>query len=190
MATRSSAPTPADVERHLRVWLDEFVVGLNLCPFARPLLDSPALRIAVCSTGDAVGLRRTFLQELDLLQSSAERDVATTLLAFPRALQEFDDYLAFFDEAEALLMEAGLDGVVQLASFHPRYRFAGEAAEAASQYSNRAPYPIIHLLREAMVTRALADFAVPEQIPERNIATLEAIGADELAQRWRAIFTT
>jgi hypothetical protein len=109
-------------------------------------------------------------------------------VVFPRALQPFEDYLQFVDEAQDLLVESGLDGIVQLASFHPQYRFAGEAPEAASHFSNRAPYPLIHLLRESMVSRALEDFADPEQIPNRNIEALSAIGVDELERRWQALF--
>ena len=102
-------------------------------------------------------MRSAFLQELDLLQRSTEQDIATTLLAFPHALHDFADYLWFLDDAQELLQEAGLEGVVQLASFHPQYRFAGEAPDAASHYSNRAPYPLIHLLREDMLSRVLED---------------------------------
>ena len=177
-----------NAECHVRRWLHDFVVGLNLCPFARPLLGAPNLRIAVCEESQMAGLRRVLLQELDLLQRSTEQDVATTLVVFPRALQPFEDYLQFVDEAQDLLVESGLDGIVQLASFHPQYRFAGEAPEAASHFSNRAPYPLIHLLRESMVSRALEDFADPEQIPNRNIEALSAIGVDELERRWQALF--
>lgn len=170
--------------------MDEFVVGLNLCPFARPLLGAENLRIAVCEETDTAALRRAFLQELDLLQRSTEQEVATTLLAFPQALQSFDDYLGFLEDAQDLLHESGMEGLVQMASFHPDYCFAGEAPDAASHYSNRAPYPIIHLLREDMLTRALQDFVDPQQIPERNIETLTVIGADELKRRWRALFVS
>ena len=176
------------VEEHLQRWLDEFVVGLNLCPFARPLLGAANLRIAVCEETDTPALRRAFLAELDLLQRSPEQDIATTLLAFPRALQNFDDYLDFLEDAQDLLRAAGLEGLVQLASFHPDYRFAGEPPNAASHYSNRAPWPVIHLLREDMLTRAPEEFADPQRIPDRNIETLTEIGADELARRWRALF--
>ena len=177
------------VERHIRLWLDDFVVGLNLCPFARPLLGASNLRIAVCTASDKAQLRNAFLQELELLQRSTEQDIATTLLAFPHALHDFADYLWFLDDAQELLLEAGLEGVVQLASFHPLYRFAGEAPDAASHYSNRAPYPLLHLLREDMLTRALADGADPQQIPDRNIETLNSIGAEELERRWQALFS-
>ena len=182
-------PAAGQTERRIRVWLDDFVVGLNLCPFARPLLGAANLRIAVCPETAPVLLRAALLRELDLLQRSPEQDIATTLLAFPAALQDFEDYLQFFSQAQDLLTDAGLEGLVQLASFHPHYRFAGEQAGAASHYSNRAPYPLIHLLREDMLSRALGDYADPEQIPARNIANLTDIGVAELERRWQAMFS-
>ena len=135
-------------------------------------------------------MQQAFLVELDTLQASAEQEIATTLLAFPLALGDFDDYLEFLAQAQELLEACGLAGLVQLASFHPRYRFEGEAEEAASHFSNRAPYPLIHLLRESMLTRVLADFPDPDGIPGRNIHTLETIGAQELERRWQALFET
>ncbi|MEH6635350.1 MAG: DUF1415 domain-containing protein [Halioglobus sp.] len=181
---------PDSVQLHIRAWLDEFVVGLNLCPFARPLLGADNLRIAICNETRSAALRRAFLLELDLLQGSTEQEIATTLLAFPHALAEFEDYLDFLDQAQQLLEQSGLESRVQLASFHPRYQFAGEAEGAASHYSNRAPYPIIHLLREAMLSRVLDDCADPDQIPDKNIETLTAIGVEELERRWQAMFDT
>ncbi|MDG2047825.1 MAG: DUF1415 domain-containing protein [Halioglobus sp.] len=175
-------------ERHVRLWLRNFVVALNLCPFAGPLLAASNLRIAVCEQDSTNDLRWMFLQELDLLQRSPEQDVATTLVVFPKALWDFEDYLQFVDEAQDLLVESGLESIVQLASFHPQYLFAGEGPETASHFSNRAPYPLIHLLRENMVSRALDGFADPEQIPNRNIETLSAIGVEELERRWQALF--
>lgn len=171
-----------------RKWLAEFVVGLNLCPFARPLLDSPQLRIAVCAETEADALYRAFLQELDQLQCTPESELATSLLVFSRALNDFDDYLDYLDGARDLLAQAGLEGTVQLASFHPRYRFEGEASDGASHFSNRSPWPTIHLIREDMLARVLVDFPDPEAIPMRNIATLEGIGVPELQRRWRALF--
>lgn len=176
-------------ERHIRRWLDDFIVGLNLCPFARPLLGASNLRIAICEESDPPVLLRTILRELDVLQRSTEREIATTLLVFPCALHDFKDYLQFLDEAQDLLIASGLEGLVQLASFHPHYQFEGEAPGAASHYSNRAPYPLLHLLREDMVSRALEDFPDPEQIPDRNIDTLNGIGAAELERRWQALFS-
>jgi len=184
---------PGVVEKRLRAWLENVVVGLNLCPFARPYvlpgqLGADSLRIAICNDRDADALLRAFLQELDYLQSSPEQDVATTLLVFPEALQLFDDYLDFFAQAQDLLAEAGLEGLVQLASFHPQYQFDGEPAGAASHYSNRAPYPLIHILREELMERVLRDFPNPESIPQENIRTLEGIGVSGLAFRWEGLF--
>lgn len=179
---------PATARTHIRAWLAEIVVGLNLCPFARPLLGADQLRIEICSETAFEPMRMAFLHELDLLQRSSEEEIATTLLAFPLALGNFRDYLDFLEDAQAWLVEAGLEGVVQLASFHPHYQFAGEPPAAPGHFSNRSPYPIIHLLRENMLTRALADGADPDQIPLRNIATLEAIGSEQLGLRWRQLF--
>lgn len=177
-----------EADRHIRAWLETFVVGLNLCPFARPFLGAQSLRIVVCDQTSTAALRRAFLTELDMLQGSGEDEIATTLLAFPLALADFEGYLEFLEEAQYLLGEAGLEGVIQLASFHPQYQFEGEPEGAASHYSNRAPYPIIHLLREDMLSRVLADSANPEEIPMRNIETLDGIGIEELARRWRDLF--
>jgi hypothetical protein len=153
------------------------------------LLGSPALRIAISGNTEPDALRRTFLEELDLLQRSSEEEVATTLLAFPAALDEFDEFLDFVHVADDLLDASGLGGHVQLASFHPRYLFAGEAEDAASHFSNRAPYPTLHLLRENMVGRVLEGFPEPEQIPTRNIDRLNRIGSEEMARRWQALFS-
>jgi hypothetical protein len=177
------------VEQHIRTWLETFVVGLNLCPFAKPVLFSTALRITVSKAIEFDAMLKVFLTELDLIQQSSEQEIATTLLVFPDALASFDDYLDFVESAEELLTDVGLDGVIQLASFHPLYQFAGEPSKAASHFTNRSPYPVIHFLREAMMTRVLTEFSNPEQIPERNIQTLEKIGRAEIEQRWHTIFS-
>lgn len=182
------AVTADRVESVVQAWLQSFVVGLNLCPFARPLLGADNLRIVSCRETEPAALQRAFLQELDRIQASGEEAIATTLLAFPDALERFEDYLDFLDQCQQLLLESGLEGIVQLASFHPHYQFEGEDEAAASHYSNRAPYPLIHLLRENMLTRVLADHPDPEAIPGNNIDTLNRIGVAELERRWRALF--
>ena len=175
-------PGRAEVERKTLAWVKDFVVGLNLCPFARPLLASEALRVTVCEANDDEGVAAALLDEIQLIQKASESEVATTLVVFPNALQGFDGYLAFLDGAQQLLEEMGLLGVLQLASFHPDYQFAGEPIESASHFTNRAPFPMIHLLREEMVTRALETYPNPEQIPERNIQKLEDLGLERLQQ--------
>jgi hypothetical protein len=153
------------------------------------LLGSAGLRIATCDADDPTALRRAFLRELDLLQCRSEQEIATTLLVFPAALADFSEYLDFLDDAQGLLQQAGLEGELQLASFHPGYQFAGEAEDAASHYSNRSPYPLIHLLRESMVSRALQGYRDPQRIPLDNIRTLDALGKAVLEARWRALFS-
>ena len=180
-------PDSRRAEQQTRLWLEEFVVGLNLCPFAKPLLGSQQLRVAVCEDANDQPLQTFFLTELDRLQSTPETETATSLLVFTGALAGFDDYLAFLDHVQELVYQSGLEGVVQLASFHPNYQFEGEPQDAASHFSNRSPWPTIHLIREDMLERALADFPDPAGIPERNIATLDALGATELQARWEAI---
>jgi hypothetical protein len=184
---------PDVVEKRIRAWLETFVVGLKLCPFAGPYVQrnnalASRLRISICREIEAEALHRAFLQELDCLQSCSEQSVATTLLVFPNALQSFDEYLDFLDDAQSVLEPAGLEGLVQLASFHPQYQFEGEPEGAASHYSNRAPYPLIHLLREDMLERVLLEFPNPEGIPGENIKTLEELGVSELKVRYRALF--
>ncbi len=174
-------------EQHIRDWLQTFIVELNLCPFARPVIAADTLRIAVCESEDLNQLNQAFLTELDLIQQSSELDIATTLLVMPNALASFDEYLMFLDNAEALIEELGLDGTIQLASFHPEYLFDGEDEQSASHFSNRSPYPVIHFLREDMLTNALDEFPNPEQIPLRNISTLEKIGRAEIEKRWQKL---
>ena len=167
-------------KRKTRAWLADVVVGLNLCPFARPVVGSDALRIEVSQASDPEGIARALVNEIAVIQNASEADVATTLVVFPNALAELEVYLEFLDNAELLLQEMNLRGVLQLASFHPDYQFAGEPIDATSHFTNRAPFPIIHILREAMVTRALEGFPNPEEIPKRNILTLEGLGHERI----------
>ncbi len=161
---------------HVRAWIELFVVDLNLCPFARPVVSADALRIVACESASPEAIATLLFTELDLLSYSSESDIATSVLVFPKGLEAFDDYLGFLDDAQTVLEQMGLDGKVQLASFHPDYRFEGEPVGAASHFTNRAPYPLIHLLRETMVTNVLDTYPNPERISERNIQTLERLG--------------
>lgn len=185
--TSELKPSRAEVEGKTLGWIKEFVVGLNLCPFARPLVASDALRVTVCEASDDEGVAGALLDEIELIQEASEAEIATTLVVLTNALQRFDDYLAFLDGAQQLLEEMDLLGVLQLASFHPDYQFAGEPIEAASHFTNRAPFPMIHVLREDMVTRALETYPNPEQIPERNSQKLEDLGRERLQQMLTAL---
>ena len=180
-------PSRAEVERKTLGWVKDFVVGLNLCPFARPLLAFAALRVTVCEATEDERVAGSLLDEVELIQKASESEVATILVVFPNALRRFNDYLVFLEGAQQLIEEMDLLGVLQLASFHPDYQFAGEPIEAASHFTNRAPFPMIHLLREEMVTRALETYPNPEQIPERNIQKLEDLGRERLQQMLTAL---
>ena len=160
----------------VHAWIERFVVDLNLCPFARPVVSSDALRIVACDSASHEAIATLLITELDLLSQSSESDIATSVLVFPEGLEAFDDYLGFLHDAQTVLEEMGLDGEIQIASFHPDYLFEGEPVGAVSHFTNRAPCPLIHLLRETMVTSALENHPNPERIPERNIQTLERLG--------------
>ena len=171
-----SCTTKEQAIARVRAWIERFVVDLNLCPFARPVVSSDALRIVACESSSPEGIATLLVTELDLLSQSSASEVATSVLVFPEGLADFDDYLGFLDDAQTVLEQMGLDGEIQLASFHPDYRFEGEPIDAVGHFTNRAPYPLIHLLRETMVTAALDIYPNPERIPERNIQTLERLG--------------
>lgn len=187
LPTTELKPSRAEVERKTLAWVKDFVVGLNLCPFTRPLLASKALRVTVCEATEDEGIAGALLNEIELIQTASEAEIATTLVVFPNALQRFDAYLTFLEGAQQRLEEMNLLGVLQLASFHPDYQFGGEPIEAASHFTNRAPFPMIHVLREDMVTRALETYPNPEQIPERNIQKLEDLGLERLQQMLAAL---
>jgi hypothetical protein len=172
--------SPEQVRALTRRWLEVMVVGENLCPFAAPVLKRAQIRFAVSEAQTAAAIAADFLQELDLIQQAPEDEIATTLLIVPRALGDFYDYLDLLAHCEDLIAEAGLDGVFQLASFHPRYRFTGVPADDISHWTNRAPFAMFHLLREGQMSRVLAHYPDPDAIPERNIEHLRALGRDGL----------
>lgn len=180
-AGETAPPDAQQVCLDTRSWLERLVVGLNLCPFAAPVIARDQLRLAVCAAPDRDAQLRALLQELDLLQRSDEETIATTLLIFSGGPDDFDDYLDLLAMAEDLLEQAQLDGIIQIASFHPRYVFADSSDDDPANCSNRSPWPMLHLLREAQLTRVLASFPHPEQIPLDNIARLRALGAAGIA---------
>lgn len=165
-------------------WLQKIVRGLQLCPFAGPVIDGKTLRLAVSASGQVQQQLKDFLTELDRLQVANESEVATSLLILPIGLESFGYYLDFLAEAKALLEASGLGNEVQLASFHPDYIFEGEPADDVSHYTNRSPYPMLHLIREPMLSRILEDFPNSEDIPQQNIARLRALGIREIQRLW------
>lgn len=172
------ADTRADhVIARTRAWVDRAVIGLNLCPFAKAVQAKGQVRYTVSDAADTDGLLAVLCDEMRLLAEAPPERIDTTLLIHPAVLQDFDDFNDFLDAADAALQALGLDGVLQVASFHPQYRFAGTAPDDVTNATNRSPYPTLHLLREASIDRAVAAFPEPESIYEANMRTLEALGA-------------
>ena len=184
--TRASdpiAPPSADrVITETRAWVQRAVVGLNLCPFAKAPLVKGQIRFVVCESDDPRVLLDALIVQMRELAAADPALVETTLLIHPHALLDFDDFNDFLDAADAALEDLELDGVLQVASFHPDYRFADAAPDDLGNSTNRSPYPTLHLLREESVDRAVASFPEAEAIYTTNIATLEALGADGFAQ--------
>ncbi len=161
-----------------RRWLERAVIGLNLCPFAKAVLAKDQVRFVLSTATTTEMLLEQLGAELLLLRDASAEEIDTTLLIHPQVLTDFLDYNDFLDDAEALVEALDLDGVLQVASFHPDYRFAGTAPEDLGNCTNRAPHPTLHLLREDSVTRAVAGFPDPDAIVERNLETLEKLGRD------------
>lgn len=164
------------VQRDMQVWLERAVIGLNLCPFAKSVHVKRQIHWVVSPARDAQAVRDDLMRELKALQASdpAQRD--TTLLVLPMCFEDFHDFNDFLAEADAVLHELGLQGELQIASFHPRFQFAGTDADDITNYTNRAPYPTLHLLREASIDRAVEAFPEAETIYEKNMQVLEQLG--------------
>ncbi len=171
-------PSEREVIAATRRWLERAVIGLNLCPFAKAVSVKDQVRYVVSMATTTDALLEDLAAELAWLADTDASVVDTTLLIHPGVLQDFEDYNDFLDQADAAVDALGLEGEIQVASFHPDYRFAGTAGDDASNCSNRSPYPILHLLREASVDRAVAAFPDPEAIVDRNLETLERLGLD------------
>ena len=159
-----------------RDWVDRAVIGLNLCPFAKAVQTRGLLRCVVSTARDEAALLAELADELQGLAAADPAVTETTLLIHPGVLQDFLDFNDFLGAAEALLEALGLEGELQIASFHPRYQFAGSAADDITNCSNRSPYPTLHLLRESSIDAAVAAFPDAADIYERNIATLRTLG--------------
>ena len=168
--------TPDDPIAATRRWLERAVIGLNLCPFAKAVHAKDQIRYVLSAATTTDALLEELASELLWLNGTDPAVVDTTLLIHPQVLTDFLDYNDFLDLADAAVDALGLEGELQVASFHPDYQFAGSAHDDVANCTNRSPYPMLHLLREASVERAVEAFPDPDAIVERNIATLEKIG--------------
>ncbi|MCU7850604.1 MAG: DUF1415 domain-containing protein [Candidatus Thiodiazotropha sp. (ex Monitilora ramsayi)] len=170
----------------VRCWVEKTVVGLNLCPFAAAPMRGDRIRYQRCLAESPEGIYHELLAEMEALIGLSEATAETSLFVVPRGLADFGEYLDLFATAEAVIPEAGLDGILQLASFHPDYCFDGSLPDDPANYTNRSPYPMFHLIREAPLARALEHYPDPEGIPERNMALLRELGFEEMQRRLAA----
>jgi hypothetical protein len=159
-----------------RRWLERAVIGLNLCPFAKSVYVKEQVRYVVSNATTPEALLETLMEELQALSDTDPEQVDTTLLIHPFVLTDFLDYNEFLDVADAALEDMQLDGELQVASFHPDYQFADSDPNDIANYTNRAPYPILHLLREDSIARAVEAFPEASEIFEKNIETMEKLG--------------
>lgn len=175
--------TDDEVLTQTRHWLEKAVIGLNLCPFAKAVYVKNQVRLVVSQARHADGLLEELDRELDMLAATPADEIDTTLLIHPTLFDDFLDFNDFLEIAEGVVDEHGLEGVIQLASFHPQFQFDGTEPDDIGNYTNRAPFAILHLLREESVERAVEAFPEAEAIFEQNIATLEKLGH----KGWKAL---
>ncbi len=180
MGTR---PSDEEVITRTRRWLEKAVIGLNLCPFARASYLRDRVRLVVSHARHLDDLLEELDRELQGLSQASPEQVETTLIIHPTLFPDFLDFNDFMALAEAAPAEQGLEGVIQLASFHPQFQFEGTEPDDVSNCTNRSPYPILHLLREDSVEKAVATLEDPDVIFEENIRTLQKLGP----QGWRAL---
>ena len=170
----------ADTQR----WLERAVIGLNLCPFAKSVFVKKQVRYALTAASTADELLAELESELARLAGTDAAELDTTLLIHPQAMVDFLDFHFFLAEVDALIRNLGYEGVFQVASLHPQYEFAGSEPDDIANYTNRSPYPTLHLLRESSIDRAVAAFPDAEAIFERNIETMERLGHEGWKKLW------
>ncbi len=180
---RQSEPVDTVIAQ-TREWIEKAVIGLDLCPFAKSVYAGSRIRYSLSEARDAHALLADLEHELRLLHGADAKVIETTLLVHPHALTDFIEYNEFLNVADAALAALGLKGELQVASFHPRYQFADTQPDDIENYTNRSPYPMLHLLRESSVERALSVVADPAEIYERNIVTLQRLGHDGWRRLW------
>ena len=171
-----------------RAWVERAVIGLNLCPFAKAPQVKGLVRYVQSEASDPAGLLTDLMNELQRLAKAPAERLETTLLVHPQVFTDFADFNDFIGVAEDTVADLGLEGVIQVASFHPDYRFEGTAADDITNATNRSPHPTLHLIREDSIARAVAAFPEAETIYEANMATMERLGHKgwaTLAEIWK-----
>ncbi|MEK6748368.1 MAG: DUF1415 domain-containing protein [Pseudomonadota bacterium] len=184
MNDKVTTPAADDVIAATQTWLTRAVIGLNLCPFAKSVHVHQRIRYYVSDAHSPAELSQDLADELRLLQKTDINTTETTLLIHPNVLTEFIEYSLFLPTAEAMIAKLGMDEEFQIASFHPDYQFGDAEADDIENYTNRAPYPTLHLLRAASIAHAVAAFPDTATIYQNNIATLRRLGHAEWRRLW------
>jgi hypothetical protein len=179
----TDASTNDAVIARTRHWIETVVVGMNFCPFAKREMRRNTVRFIVSPAPDIESVLLQLIEECTHLD--VDDGTQTTLLILPEGFADFDDYLDLTELAEDLMADRGFEGIYQVASFHPDYRFADADADDPANYTNRSPYPMLHLLREASLEHAIDNYPDPDSIPENNIGKARSLGADY----WRQLMT-
>ncbi|MAA85863.1 MAG: hypothetical protein CME46_09105 [Halieaceae bacterium] len=180
----SSIDTTVNITRR---WINSFVVDLNLCPFARREVMRNSLRFTVFEDSEPENILHALSEEITLLHNS--QDIETSFLILPAGMPDFRDFNDFLYTAQSLTEALGWEGIYQLVGFHPQYQFSDTEPDDAENYTNRSPFPMLHILRESSVSDAVATTQDAALIPERNVTTLGALGTTALKARWRSCFT-
>ncbi|MGB0134445.1 DUF1415 domain-containing protein [Dokdonella sp.] len=184
-ATHIQAEGDGEIIARTRHWIERAVIGLNLCPFARAPFIAQRVRYRVSEARDTGTLLDELCGELQSLRAADPVDCETSLLIIPHVLADFLEFNDFLDEADAAIKVLGLEGEIQVASFHPDYQFADAAADDIENFSNRSPLPMLHLLREASIERAVDSMTDSDEIYRRNMVTLRTLGVEGWADLWR-----
>ena len=161
-------------------WVEQFVIGLNLCPFAKVPFQKDLIQYSVFEGENMNSLINSFAVELDCLINMPVSTIETSILIVPNMLSDFEEYLDVLEELNVILEETELTGIIQIASFHLDYQFADSDFEDVENFTNRSPFPMFHFLREESVEKAVENYPNPESIPERNMEILRNLGIDKV----------
>lgn len=192
MPTRSTQESPNTdinaITEQVDQWLNDVVIGLNLCPFAAKPQRNKQIKIFVSEASQEEGLLEDILLQLIELSNTEPEKLETTLVVVPNMLQDFWDYNFFIDWVEGLIKQQGWEGIFQVATFHPDYCFGGAEPEDDENLTNRSPYPVFHLIREESMEKVLKHYPDPESIPDTNIARVSALSEEERKKLFPYLF--
>ncbi|NOQ62980.1 MAG: DUF1415 family protein [Methyloprofundus sp.] len=161
-------------------WLKDIVIGLNFCPFAKPVFEQEKIHYQVSAADSLEACLQDLIAEAERLDNQSELE--TILVIYPNCVQDFDDFLELLEIANDLMHAQAYEGVYQLASFHPEYCFSGSDAEDPANYTNRSPYPMLHLIRESSLALALENYKDPEKIPDTNVQVAQDLGLEKMQE--------